>query len=150
MSDTPPAVEPQPAPYSASPDLKALVIACYVLFLLACINGVTAVIGVVIAHLRRRDAAGTVWQSHFDNLILVFWVFVAAVLILFLSFPLGLWANFSFQFVAHPFTFVVWPPWYLIFPFLFSVIVLPLMVVWYFYRNIRGLLRAGDGRPYRG
>lgn len=149
MSDTPPAIEPQPAPGPAAADLKGLVIVCYFLFLLACINGFTAIIGVVIAHMRRRDAAGTVWQGHLDNLILVFWVLIAALLIAALSFPLGLWANFSYQLFTHPIVFFFWPPWFLIFPFLFGLVVLPVLVIWYFYRVIRGLVRAAEARPYR-
>lgn len=148
MSDTPPLDQPQPAP-AAPVDLRPLVIVCYFLFLLACINGFTAIIGAVIAHIRRRDAAGTVWQSHFANLILVFWVVVAAVLILILGFPLGLWASFSYQFFTHPWFFLIWPPWFLIFPFVFGLIVFPVLVVWYFYRTIRGLIRAAEARPYR-
>jgi hypothetical protein len=74
MSDTPPATQPAPA---APTDQRPLVLLCYFLFLIACINGLTAVIGVVIDHTRRREAAGTIWQSHFNNLILVFGVFVA-------------------------------------------------------------------------
>lgn len=148
MSDTPPLDQPQPAP-AAPADLRALVIVCYFLFLLACINGFTAIIGAVIAHIRRRDAAGTVWQSHFANLILVFWVVVAAVVILILGFPLGLWASFSYQFFTHPWFFLIWPPWFLIFPLVFGLIVFPVLVVWYFYRTIRGLIRAAEARPYR-
>jgi uncharacterized membrane protein len=148
MSDTPPANQPQPAP-AATSDPRPLVIVCYFLYLLACINGFTAIIGVVIAHIRRHESAGTIWQSHFDNLILVFWVLVAAVLIAVLAFPLGLWANFSFQFFSHPLIFFLWPPWFLVFPVVFGLIVFPLLVIWYFYRTIRGLIRAAEARPYR-
>lgn len=148
MSDTPPVKQPQPAP-AATADFRPLVIVCYVLFLLACINGFTALIGAVIAHLRRRESAGTIWQSHFDNLILVFWVLIAGFLIVVLGFALGIWANFSYQFLSHPSITFLWPPWFLIFPIVFALIVFPVLVVWYFYRTIRGLIRAAEARPYR-
>ena len=148
MSDTPPANQPQPAP-AATADPRALVIVCYFLFLLAWTNGgFTALIGALIAHIKRRESAGTIWQSHFDNLILVFWVLIAALLIVVLGFPLGLWANFSYQFFSHPSIFFLWPPWFLIFPVVFGLVVFPVLVVWYFYRTIRGLIRAAEGRPY--
>ena len=148
MSDTPPANQPQPAP-AATADPRPLVIVCYFLFLLAWTNGgFTALIGALIAHIKRRESAGTIWQSHFDNLILVFWVLIAALLIVVLGFPLGLWANFSYQFFSHPSIFFLWPPWFLIFPVVFGLVVFPVLVVWYFYRTIRGLIRAAEGRPY--
>jgi uncharacterized membrane protein len=152
MSDTPPASQPQPPPEPvAAADLRPLVLVCYFLFLIACINGLTALIGVVIAHARRRDATGTIWQSHFENLILVFWVFVAAFLILLVSVPLGIWANFPFLFLTHPpYSILIWTPWLFVFPLIFGLVVFPVLVVWYFYRTIRGLIRAAEARPYRG
>ena len=104
MSDTPPGMQPQPVlQQPAVPsDLRPLVIVCYLLFLIACVNGLTALIGVVIAHTRRRDAVGTVWQSHFENLILVFWVFVAALLIAIVSLPFGCGRTSRFSFCRTP------------------------------------------------
>ncbi len=49
--------------------LRSIVMLCYVLFLIACVNGVTAIAGVIIAYVKRHDAMGTIWQSHFKNLI---------------------------------------------------------------------------------
>ena len=123
---------------------------CYFLFLIACINGLTALIGVVIAHAQRRDSAGTIWQSHFDNLILVFWVFIAAVLIAILSWPLGLWAMFSLPVLSNPAAWLIWPAWLSIFPLTFGAVVFPVLVIWYFYRTIRGVIRAAESRPFRG
>ena len=145
MSDTPALSEPQPP---AATDLRPVVIICYFLFLIACINGITALIGVVIAHSRRRQAAGTVWQSHFDNLILVFWVVVASLLIVMISFPLGVWAGFTTVLFAHWPSMLFWPAWLLVFPFLFGLVVFPILVLWYFYRTIRGLIRAAEARAY--
>ena len=147
MSDTPPVTQPKPA---VPADQRPIVLICYFLFLIACINGLTALIGLVIAYSQRREAAGTLWRSHFDNLILVFWVFVAAVLIAILSWPLGLWALFVLPFLAHPTALIVWPAWLLIFPLTFGLVVFPILVIWYFYRTIRGTIRAAEGRPYRG
>ena len=60
------------------------------LFLIACVNGVTAIIGVIIAYVKRRDAVGTIWDSHFNNLILVFWVMVGAAILGFLTWPIAI------------------------------------------------------------
>jgi len=57
--------------------LRTTAMICYVLYLVAFINGLTAIIGVIIAYIKRPEAAGTVWESHFRNLIVVFWVMFA-------------------------------------------------------------------------
>lgn len=62
-----------PAKPAAGLSMRALAIICYVLFLVGCLNGVTALIGVIVAYIKRPEAAGTVWVSHFDNMIVMFW-----------------------------------------------------------------------------
>ena len=74
---TPPQLPDSIAAQTSS--LCSMVVLCYVLFLIACVNGITAIIGVIIAYVKRRDAAGTIWESHLNNLILVFWVMVGCV-----------------------------------------------------------------------
>lgn len=137
-------VSPAPTPphdaTGGASDLRSLTIVCYVLFLLAAVNGLTALIGVIIAYAKRSDAAGTIWQSHFDNLILTFWVMIGAVVLGFLMWPLALGTLLA----AWP---VFWPP-ALTLPFAFWFLGLPLLVVWYFYRCVRGLLRASEERSY--
>jgi uncharacterized membrane protein len=119
-------------------------------FLIACINGITALIGVVIAHSRRWQAAGTLWQGQFDNLILVFWVLVATLLIVMTSFPLGVWAGFTALLFTNSPSVLIWPAGLLIFPMLFGLVVFAVLALWYFYRTIRGLIRAAEARLYRG
>ncbi|HEY4264981.1 MAG TPA: hypothetical protein VGM72_06660 [Micropepsaceae bacterium] len=145
MSEIPPANPPNPAAphYDAAggaSDLRSLAIVCYVLFLLASVNGLSAIVGVIIAYVKRRDAAGTLWQSHFANMILVFWVTVGAAILGFLTWPIALGAFF----VAWP---VFWPP-VLTLPFAFGFLFFPLLVLWYLYRIVRGLIRASEERTY--
>jgi uncharacterized membrane protein len=102
-------------------DLRTFVLICYGLYLLGVVSGgLTTLIGVIIAYVKREDARGTAWASHFDNLIVVFWVsvlvgVVAALTMLFLI-------GFVFAFV---------------------------LAIWYLYRTIRGLIRAVEHRPFR-
>jgi len=142
MSDTPPiAAPPQfPAGTADQTSLRALAIVSYVLFLLACFNGFTAIIGVLIAYVKRRDAAGTVWHSHFANVILVFWVTVGGALLGVLSWPVAFGALFARHF------FWLWPT--AVFPLFFGFLIIPLLALWYLYRIIRGLIRAGEDRSY--
>ena len=141
MSETSP-VRPTPPndAMGGASDLRSLAIVCYVLFLLACVNGITAIIGLIIAYVKRGDAVGTVWRSHFDNLILVFWVMVAAAILGLLTWPIALGAFF----VAWP---VFWPP-ALTLPIAFGFLVFPLLALWYLHRVIRGLIRASEERAY--
>jgi uncharacterized membrane protein len=143
MTAISPAPIPPPPPNDAAGgalDLRSLTLVAYVLFLLAFVNGVTAVIGVIIAYAKRRDATGTVWRSHFDNLILVFWVMVAAAIFGFLAWPIAIGAAlFSWP--------IFWPP-ALSLPFAFWFVGIPLLVIWYFYRLVRGVLRASEDRAY--
>jgi uncharacterized membrane protein len=144
MSDTPPAgAAPKfPAPKAfGNTSLRSLAILGYVLFLLACFNGFTAIIGVIIAYVKRRDAAGTIWHSHFTNLILVFWVTIGGALLGVLSWPIAFGTLFARHF------FWLWPPT-AVFPLFFGFLILPLLALWYLYRIIRGLIRAGEDRPY--
>ena len=129
---------------STQSHLRTLALVCYVLFLVSFFNGLTAIAGVIIAYVKRRDAAGTIWQSHFNNLILVFWVMVAAFFVALISFPvslvsLSLWVSGNF----------VWPAFSAFAaPVLFWMFVAPLLLIWFFYRIIRGLIHASENRPY--
>jgi uncharacterized membrane protein len=144
MSESFPAPPPRPAPShdatGGASDLRSLAIVCYVLFLLAGVNGLTAIIGLVIAYAKRRDAAGTIWRSHFDNVILVFWVMIGAAILGFLTWPIAIGAALA----AWP---VFWPP-ALSLPFVFWFLGIPLLVIWYFYRLVRGMLHASEERAY--
>jgi uncharacterized membrane protein len=121
-------------------DLRGHAIAAYVLFLLAWMNGITAIIGVILAYVKRREAAGTIWRSHFDNLILVFWVVVGGFFLGLLTWPVTL----GVLVVQWP---VFWPPAFTL-PLLFAAVAFPLLVFWSFYRTIRGLIRAIEERAY--
>lgn len=54
--------------------LKSTALVVYVLYLLSWIIGITGLIGVIIAHIKKSDAAGTAFESHFSNQIKIFWI----------------------------------------------------------------------------
>jgi len=134
---------PEP-PQSLHSGLRTTVMICYVLYLVAFINGVTAIIGVIIAYVKRSDAAGTVWQTHFDNLIFTFWVLLAAFVLMLATLPVSLFslaALFQQDFA--------WPAISaLAFPMLLWMLIFPVLFIWFLYRMIRGLIRAADDRAY--
>ena len=124
--------------------LRTAAMICYVLYLVAFINGLTAIIGVIIAYIKKSDAAGTVWESHFRNLIVVFWVMLAVLILGLVSFPISLFslaALFDCDFAWPALSaFAV--------PMLAWIFIVPVFVVWFLYRTIRGLIRAADDKPY--
>lgn len=128
------------APAVPLSDARIFAIVCYVLFIAAFTNGITAIIGVVLAYVKRDDVRGTIWQSHFTNMIHVFWTSIA-VTVLFVALAVfgvfGIWqTSQSNQFSG-------------------AVLALPVIafaslayMVWYLYRTVRGLMYAVDEKPY--
>jgi uncharacterized membrane protein len=92
----------------------------YGLYLVALFTAFPMLIAAILAYWKRGLARGTVYESHFDNLIFVFWVsLVVGLLGLLLTLVLIGWA------------------------------VLGLLFLWVLWRSVRGLFRALDGRPWR-
>lgn len=110
------------APVSASKpdDLRLFSIIVYGLYIAAFCNGFTALIGLILAYVKRADARGTPYESHFTNAIEVFWVGLVVAL------------------VAIPLVFV----------FGLGILVYLGLIVWWLYRTIKGLVRTLDRQPY--
>ena len=53
--------------------LKTLTMVVYALQVLSVFVGITAIVGVIINYVKREDAAGTLYESHFDWQIRTFW-----------------------------------------------------------------------------
>jgi uncharacterized membrane protein len=75
MSDvtqpTPPSSPPPPT--SASSDERQLALIIYILYLVACASGITAVVGVVMAYVSRSTAPDWL-KSHYTFQIRTFWM----------------------------------------------------------------------------
>jgi uncharacterized membrane protein len=98
--------------------LKQITLVVYVLQALSFAFGITAIVGLVINYVKRDEAAGTVYQSHFDWQIRTFWWgLLWTVLGIVLSFLL----------VGFAVLFVVW--------------------VWAIYRVVKGFLKLNDNQP---
>ena len=128
-------------------DLRTILIVVYGLFVLAIFNGLSAIVGVIIAYLKRDEARGTLWESHFRNLVHVFWIAlgVAAIALVLLIEAAG---GFIFTMATtngHP------PP--LVLGWLIALVPVfwlgaVIFSVWYLYRTLRGLVRTLDSKPY--
>jgi uncharacterized membrane protein len=122
------------------------VLAAYGLLLIAPgSGGVTALIGAVLAHVRLDGARGGLYESHYRNLILVFWVWLAVALVL-LAFAFTGAAGLVVSLLA-------WPErnfptgGFLLGTALWSLGGV-LAGIWYYWRLLRGLIRALDDKPY--
>jgi uncharacterized membrane protein len=98
--------------------LKNIAMVVYALQALSFLGGVTAIIGIVINYVKREDARGTLYESHFDWQIRSFWwgllwSVVGVILI----------------FVLVGF-FVLFATW-----------------VWMIYRVVKGWLKLNEGKP---
>lgn len=102
-------------------DTRLMAILGYILFLVGWPTLHMATVGgLILAYVKRPDARGTIWESHFSNMIETFWISLALAV------------------VAIPLCFV-----------LIGFVVLGLVAIWFFYRTIKGLIRAIEGQPYR-
>ena len=99
--------------------LKTITQVVYALQALSFAFGVTALIGLVINYVKREDAAGTLYQSHFDWQIRTFWWGLV-------------WSVLGFV---------------LIFAFGLGLVVLFAAWVWAIYRVVKGWLKLTEGKP---
>jgi uncharacterized membrane protein len=99
--------------------LKNVTMMVYLLQALSFLWGVTAIVGVIVNYVKRDDARGTVYESHFDWQIRTFWwglLWGVVGVLLVIVFGLG----FLVMFVA----------W-----------------IWAIYRVVKGWLKLSEGKP---
>jgi uncharacterized membrane protein len=125
MTDTAPQSAVPPVPQLAVPvvqdEMRTVAIVIYILYLAAVISaGVAGIVGVIVAYIKRDDAKGTIWESHFANQIEAFWVWLVLAVV-------GV--------------FTIWV-------FGLGLVILGIAFIWFLYRTIKGLLRAVENKPY--
>jgi uncharacterized membrane protein len=113
-------------PISPSPvvadENRAMAIVVYALYLAALAScGLAGIVGVILAYVKRADARGTLWESHFQNQISTFWAWFAL-------FVLGVVTS-----------------WILI-----GIVIIGVAFLWFLYRTVKGLIYALESRPYVG
>ena len=110
-----------PTPAAAGSDERAIVLVVYGLYLFALLScGLAGIAGVIVAYIKRGEAIGTLWESHYDNQINVFWGWFALMVAGIVTLPL----------------------------FGLGLIVIAVAFVWFLYRTIKGLLRALESKFY--
>lgn len=112
-------MEQQPLPRTTEDErLRSMVLVSYVLMGVGLFAGITSLIAVIICHLKRDDAAGTLYESHYTWLIRTFWWSLLGFVIA---------AVTSFVGIGYVIWLVVW--------------------VWVLYRLIKGFLAFNERRP---
>jgi uncharacterized membrane protein len=81
-------------------------------------GGVTTIVGVIIAYLKRDELAGTPFESHMTSAIRTFWISLIGFLI----------------------------GWVLVLAII-GFAIIAVVFVWHLFRTVRGLIRAIDDRP---
>lgn len=120
MADVQTTPTPQ-TPLIAADENRLMAIVIYGLYIAALIScGLAGIAGVIVAYIKRGEARGTIWESHFDNQINAFWVW-------FVLFAIGI-------------------PGVLVFGL--GILLIGFAFVWFLYRAIKGLLLALENKPY--
>ena len=112
MTQTEPGRSPQPIVSNTS---TALIV--YILYFVAYVVGITAIVGVIIAHVQ-KGSGDPLLDSHYDFQIRTFWISILYLVV-----------GFVLMFVLIG--FLVWGWWF----------------VWSLIRNIKGILALNENRP---
>ncbi|HUO03413.1 MAG TPA: hypothetical protein VMU31_11575 [Rhizomicrobium sp.] len=123
------------------------VLIAYGLYLLGAMSGgLTTLGGMVLAYARLDGARGTPYESHYRNMLLVFWVWLAVIVVAGMLVIAGV-TGVAFSFLAVgpigglsliPAGFALW---------LIGMGVLG-TIIWYYWRLVRGLVLSLDDKPY--
>ncbi len=117
MSMTPPTLPP-PAQTQPMVSNTQLALAVYILYFVSYVVGITALVGVVIAHVQIGSTADAMLRSHYQWQIRTFWIGV-------LYFVIGVVLCFV----------------------LVGIIVLLFWFIWTLVRNVKGMLALNENKP---
>lgn len=124
MSDTPSPTPPQP-PVASAPaiptDARTLAIIVYGLYIAAVFTGgASELVGVILAYVKRNDTKGTPFESHFENAIQAFWIWL-------IEFVVGILTSWLF---------------------FIGFLIMGAAFIYFLYRSIKGLILAINSKPY--
>jgi len=98
--------------------LRQLTLIIYILYALAWVTGITAIVAIIINYVKREDAAGSLYESHFTWQIRTFWWGLAWSVVG----AITIWVGVGF-------------------------IVFLVLGIWMIYRIVKGLLYWNDRKP---
>ncbi|TDR71632.1 DUF4870 family protein [Paludibacterium purpuratum] len=98
--------------------LHNVALATYILYGLGLFFPVCTLIGLIVAYVKRQDAAGSGYASHFTWLIRTFWISLGVAIVGVLTMLIGI-----------------------------GVLILIALWIWHVYRLVAGFLKFNDRRP---
>jgi uncharacterized membrane protein len=123
------------------------VLVAYGLYLLGTMTGgLTTLAGMVLAMVRLDGAKGTIFESHYRNMILVFLVWLAVIVGAGAMILMGVAGVAVSMFAAWPLGGLAIIPAGLALSFITLGVLATLL--WYYWRLVRGLVLAVDDKPY--
>ena len=123
-TEAPAAVQATSAPSSLSKkstggtDLRQYTMIIYILYMAAILVGITSIVGVIMAYVKRADFAGTEYEDHITYLIRTFWISLIGYLIGAVLSIVGI-----------------------------GIIIIIAVGIWYIYRSIAGFIKFNDNKP---
>lgn len=102
----------------APDNLRTSAIVVYALYIASLVVGITLIVGVVMAYVKRNEMNGTLYYNHMQYLIKTFWYSL-------IGFIIG-WATMILA---------------------VGGIVLVVVSVWFIYRVVAGFIKLYDGKP---
>ena len=123
-TEAPAAVQATSAPSSLSKkstggtDLRQYTMIIYILYMASVLLGVTSIVGVIMAYVKRADFAGTEYEDHITYLIRTFWISL-------IGYVIGV--VLSVVFIGFLIMFAV--------------------LIWFIYRSVVGFIKFNDNKP---
>ena len=123
-TEAPAAVQATSAPSSLSKksaggtDLRQYTMIIYILYMAAILVGITSIVGVIMAYVKRADFAGAEYEDHITYLIRTFWISLIGYLIGAVLSIVGI-----------------------------GIIIIIAVGIWYIYRSIAGFIKFNDNKP---
>ncbi len=122
MTDVPPEPTVPPAAQPAvavAEDPRTMVLVAYGLFIGGFIVPLLPIAGVILAYVKKKDVVGSIWATHYRNLIQTFWAGLIGSLI-----------SFVLMFV------------------LIGLLALVVVLIWYLYRLVLGAVKAIENKAF--
>ena len=107
-----------PIPTSSGTDLRQYTMIIYILYIAAILIGLTSIVGVIMAYVKRADFVGTEYEDHITYLIRTFWISLIGYAIGAVLSVIGI-----------------------------GLIIIIAVGIWYIYRSIAGFIKFNDNKP---
>ena len=103
---------------SGGTDLRQYTMIIYILYIAAILVGITSIVGVIMAYIKRADFAGSEYEDHITYLIRTFWISLIGYLIGIILMFIGI-----------------------------GLFIIIAVGIWFLYRSIAGFIKFNDNKP---